>query len=109
MHKHRVQADGKLRDSDNWQKGLPLDQYFKSLWRHFFDAWEEHRSDSATAHISDHMIESLCAVVFNVQGYLHEALKLRAAVGAKGIQRLIDASDGQVINVDDLDKIGGLG
>ena len=25
MHKHRVQADGELRDSDNWQKGIPKD------------------------------------------------------------------------------------
>ena len=23
MHKNRVQADGNLRDSDNWQKGIP--------------------------------------------------------------------------------------
>lgn len=23
MDKHRKQADGKLRDSDNWQKGIP--------------------------------------------------------------------------------------
>src|SRR5580698_7792736 len=29
MHKHRVQADGSLRDSDNWQKGIPLQAYMK--------------------------------------------------------------------------------
>ena len=23
MHKHRKQTDGKFRESDNWQKGMP--------------------------------------------------------------------------------------
>ena len=35
MHTHRLQPDGTLRDSDNWQKGIPRDQYIKSAWRHF--------------------------------------------------------------------------
>jgi len=43
MNKHRKQSDGKLRDSDNWQKGIPLKAYIKSLWRHFFDLWKIHR------------------------------------------------------------------
>lgn len=29
MHRHRVQADGILRDSDNWQRGIPLSAYMK--------------------------------------------------------------------------------
>lgn len=36
MNKHRQQSDGSLRDSDNWQKGIPVKQYMKSMWRHFF-------------------------------------------------------------------------
>jgi hypothetical protein len=32
MHEHRLQSDGKLRDSDNWQKGIPKEVYMKSGW-----------------------------------------------------------------------------
>ncbi len=71
MHKHRVQADGSLRDSDNWQKGIPLDAYMKSMFRHFIDVWIEHRRQID----QDYQIEALCALLFNVQGYLHELLK----------------------------------
>jgi hypothetical protein len=80
MNSHRVQADGKLRDSDNWQKGIPLTAYMKSGWRHFFDAWKEHRLGERT---SEWMIECLCAVLFNVMGYLHEVLKAKAEVTLK--------------------------
>jgi hypothetical protein len=73
MDKHRLQADGKLRDSDNWQKGIPLDAYMKSAWRHFFDWWSFHRG-YPTAH-GDTETEILCALMFNVMGYLHEKLK----------------------------------
>src|SRR6476660_8998418 len=69
MHKHRKQADGKLRDSDNWQKGIPLEAYMKSKWRHFFESWRLHRGG-----LGD-MEESLCAEMFNTMGYLHEILK----------------------------------
>lgn len=71
MHKHRQQADGTLRDSDNWQKGIPRDAYMKSMWRHFLDVWSAHRG---CGHDED-VEESLCALMFNVQGYLHEYLK----------------------------------
>ena len=71
MHKHRIQADGKLRDSDNWQKGIPLDAYMKSMWRHFFDVWKEHRGYESR----EGREEALCALLFNVQGYLFETLK----------------------------------
>jgi len=30
MVKHQIQEDGKKRASDNWQKGIPKDQYIKS-------------------------------------------------------------------------------
>lgn len=70
MHKHRKQSDGSLRASDNWQKGIPIEAYMKSMWRHFVDVWRVHRS--LPAHDLE---ESLCALMFNVQGYLHELLK----------------------------------
>lgn len=70
MHKHRKQADGKMRDSDNWQKGIPITQYIKSLWRHFFAVWKGHRHGT----ISE---DDLCAVIFNGMGALHEILKAK--------------------------------
>ncbi len=76
MNKNRVQADGSVRDSDNWQKGMPLEVYMKSGFRHFFAWWKEHRDmvlaegkDDVTA-----MIEDLCGLMFNAEGYLHELL-----------------------------------
>lgn len=71
MHKHRKMADGSLRDSDNWQKGIPLTVYMKSGWRHFFDWWCLHRGQPARETLRD----ALCGLLFNVMGYLHETLR----------------------------------
>jgi hypothetical protein len=73
MHAHRKQSDGGLRDSDNWQKGIPLDAYIKSAWRHFFDVWKAHRGDKTVD-----VEEQLCALMFNISGYLHERLHNKA-------------------------------
>lgn len=80
MHSHRLQADGTMRASDNWQKGIPADVYVKSLFRHFFDLWSLHRGGSPVSPDGGHpidRIEALCAMMFNVQGLLHEILKER--------------------------------
>jgi hypothetical protein len=71
MNKHRIQSDGSLRNSDNWQFGIPKDAYIKSAWRHFHDWWMEHRGYKSREGIED----ALCAILFNVQGYLFEILK----------------------------------
>lgn len=72
MHKHRLQSDGNLRDSDNWQRGIPKDSYIKSGLRHIIDLWLLHRGyDSREPDIE----EAICGVIFNMQGYLHEILK----------------------------------
>jgi hypothetical protein len=73
MAKHRVQADGSLRDGDNWQKGIPLASYMKSGWRHFFDWWLEHRGLASREGLE----EGICALLFNAMGYLHETLKAK--------------------------------
>ncbi len=70
LNKHRVQADGNIRESDNWQKGIPKDVYMKSAFRHFMDVWSCHRGVG-----SADLEESLCATLFNLMGYLHEVLK----------------------------------
>lgn len=80
MNSHRMQADGNLRASDNWQKGIPQDAYMKSMWRHFLDVWSIHRGiarfDETGKEIDK--VEALCATLFNVQGMLHEELKRKA-------------------------------
>lgn len=73
MHQHRQQADGQLRASDNWQKGIPKNAYMQSGWRHFFDWWAEHRGLMSREGVED----ALCALLFNAMGYLHEHLKER--------------------------------
>lgn len=71
MHKNRKQSDGSLRDSDNWQKGIPQDAYMKSMYRHFMDVWKDHRG----VETEEDEITNLCALLFNVSGLLHEKLK----------------------------------
>ncbi len=70
MHKHRHQVDGKLRSSDNWQKGIPLASYMKSGLRHVMDWWLEHRG----WYSRDGLEDALCGVIFNAMGYLHVLL-----------------------------------
>jgi len=71
MHKHRTQADGKQRTSDNWQKGMTKDAWMKSGWRHVHAWWKEHRGYKTPDGIED----NLCGVMFNAMGYLNELLK----------------------------------
>lgn len=76
MHKHRKQSDGTLRDSDNWQKGMPLPSYAKGMWRHFLHFWMRHRGwETKDAGAAATIEEDLCAIIFNAQGYLHTLLK----------------------------------
>jgi hypothetical protein len=78
MHSHRQQADGTLRDADNWQNGIPFNVYIKSLFRHFMDLRLIHKGSKAISPEDQHEItaeEALCAILFNAQGYLHELLK----------------------------------
>lgn len=80
MQMHQYQADGAKRDSDNWQKGMPLVTYMQGLKRHVLHMWTRHRGyhvldDQAGANIE----EDLCAIIFNAQGYLHTLLAKRQA------------------------------
>lgn len=75
MHQNRIQADGNLRASDNWQKGIPRDAYMKSMWRHFMDVWDLHRNGVECPPDQDELQTALCALLFNVMGYLHEEIE----------------------------------
>ena len=74
MHKHRFQKDGSVRSGDNWQLGFTLESYMKSGSRHAHDWWMLHRGFVGR---ESNIEEALCALWFNVQGYLHETLKKR--------------------------------
>lgn len=67
MHINRFQTDGTVRASDNWQKGIPRDVYMKSMFRHFMEVWNAHRKGKPIR-------QPLCALLFNVMGYLHEEI-----------------------------------
>lgn len=75
MTKHRVQPDGSIRAGDNWQKGIPLNAYAESEWRHHLDLWLHHRGYGVLAR--EPIEDVLCGILFNVQGYLHELIKRR--------------------------------
>jgi hypothetical protein len=82
LNDHRKLPDGTLRDSDNWQKGIPFEVYIKSGLRHVFDVWAAHRGypifDPKTEEPID-IEDAICAVLFNFQGYLLELLHDRIA------------------------------
>ncbi len=78
MHKCRTQSDGTLRAGDNWQLGMPFTAFIKSGFRHFIDWWLWHRSKPEhQIETFDKLEDTLCALLFNVSGYLHERLKAR--------------------------------
>lgn len=84
MTEHRKQSDGSLRDSDNWQKGIPLPAYIKSLVRHTLAAWALWRGWNVPKEKIGGVMrqptleECLCGVMFNAMGMLHELLKKTA-------------------------------
>jgi len=76
MNKHRVQPDGSIRSSDNWQKGIPRDAYMKGMWRHFLHLWTRHRGFKVQDPLAtDNIEEDLCSILFNASGMLFEILK----------------------------------
>ena len=72
LDSHRTMKDGSTRDSDNWQKGIPLNVYIKSLQRHYMDMWLVHRKWIPDTGMF--MEDAMCGLMFNVMGYLHERL-----------------------------------
>lgn len=74
MTRKRRMADGTLREADNWKKGMPLAWFIKSGWRHMIDWWKHHRKEGVT---TETLEDTLCALLFNVSGFLHETLKAK--------------------------------
>jgi len=81
LHEHRVQADGKLRASDNWQGLFGKKHYdvcMKSAFRHFMGWWLKHREPDSDIELED----AICAVMFNAQAYLLKILKEQQGISA---------------------------
>lgn len=74
MHQHRKQADGSMRAADNWKQGIPIPAYLESFFRHV-NEFQTHVENDAFEDAD----EIACALLFNVQGYLHEREKVKAA------------------------------
>jgi hypothetical protein len=72
MHGHRFLEDGTMRDGDNWQKGIPVDQLLKSLARHFMDVRLHHRGFPEKT--VETMEDSLCAIIFGAKAMLRAKL-----------------------------------
>lgn len=78
MNKNRKLADGSLRNSDDWKKGIPISVYIESLLRHTFEYWELVddgfflSQDEALMREAD---EVICGILFNAMGYIHERVK----------------------------------
>lgn len=78
MHRHRIQPDGQLRDPDNWKKGMGLQTYADSIGRHALDFALLHEGYEVRRPEDDskvEMIETLCAIMFNCEGYIKEYLE----------------------------------
>lgn len=67
------------RVEENWKKGMPLESFFSSLFRHFHHIWKLHDmtcgAEQLSAKTKAAMIDALCGVLFNAHGYLHELTK----------------------------------
>ena len=75
LAKHRKQADGSMREFDNWKQGIPMRRSFDGLGRHFFTLWLlmeglDIYDDSGQVDIQD----VLCAIMFNTMSMLHQEL-----------------------------------
>lgn len=73
MHRHRRRSDGTMRAGDDWQQGIPKDEYAKSLLRHLLDFWLCHRQRGSAAR--ETVTEALCGIIFNAMGYLYNLLE----------------------------------
>ncbi len=96
--RHRLQSDGNLRDWDNWKNGMPQEVYLDGLGRHFWAVWLLFQGFSASDNHGPVTLEdSLCAIIFNAQGMLHELLKKKNKLfvcPAGWVIRLVESLDG---------------
>lgn len=73
MHKHRKQADGNVRDGNNWWKGWPKETSAESLMRHIKDI-ELHLANYPQE-ATEQLVDSICASIFNLKAMLLQVLR----------------------------------
>lgn len=84
MLKHSTRSDGTKRSADNWQRGMPPDEFMESLLRHVFTAWDVQRGGTVVENGETVTLQdALCGVVFNAFGLLHHDLGLCRCQGPK--------------------------
>ena len=79
MNRHRIQRDGQLRASDNWQMGIPIYRYTKSLVRHNLEFWRMWRGREVINLDNGQPFtfrDVLCAIMFNTMGLIYEMDRL---------------------------------
>lgn len=72
LHLHRLLEDGSMRDSDNWQKGIPKKELMKSAHRHWQDIrllFDGYKVAEGQKEIT--MVEALCGMKFNIDAMIH--------------------------------------
>jgi len=73
---HRLQSDGSIRNWDNWKNGIPQEVYLEGEDRHHRAVWKLVQGFPAFDNHGPVTLEdSLCGVLFNAIGMLHEILK----------------------------------
>lgn len=80
LDKHRKTPNG-LRTFDNWKKGITPDVYCDSLMRHTWDAWLVSMGYKPSDESYD-LVDLLCAIIFNAQGWLFELVHNETREGA---------------------------
>jgi hypothetical protein len=73
-----------IRAPDNWQKGITRNAYAESGIRHMVEWWLIHDGFEARDEKGNVLAleDVLCAIMFNVMGYLFETLKAKNAADA---------------------------
>ena len=81
LDKHRKQADGSMRDFDNWKKYMPEDVCLDGLGRHFMAVWLLMQGFPAEDNHGPVTLEdSLCAIIFNASVILHQIFMMEIEI-----------------------------
>jgi len=76
LDQHRTLPDGSRREFDNWKKGIPVETYLDSLIRHAIAYWLIQQGyEEFDNHGKVIAEDTLCAIIFNAMGCLHEIIK----------------------------------